>query len=81
MRRTLRSGPPQTQAHRWPIPGNGRRLRTLGNESINKSLRTLAQILDEAEDATWMSFSACWKPPRNWTGPGTQPEHSNEPRR
>lgn len=33
---------------------NGRRLRTLGNESINKTLRTLAQILDEAEDATWI---------------------------
>lgn len=31
-----------------------RRLRTLGNESINKTLRTLAQVLDEAEDATWI---------------------------
>jgi integrase len=33
---------------------NGRRLRSLGNESINKTLRTLAQILDEAEDASWI---------------------------
>jgi integrase len=32
----------------------GRLLRTLGNESINKTLRVLAQILDEAEDATWI---------------------------
>lgn len=35
-------------------PRNGRRVRTLGNESINKTLRVLAQILDEAEDATWI---------------------------
>jgi integrase len=35
-------------------PRNGRRIRTLGNESINKTLRVLAQILDEAEDATWI---------------------------
>lgn len=33
---------------------NGRRLRTLSNESINKTLRTLALILDEAEDAGWV---------------------------
>jgi integrase len=33
---------------------SGRLLRTIGNESINKTLRTLAQILDEAEDATWI---------------------------
>jgi integrase len=35
-------------------PRTGQRLRTLGNESINKTLRTLAQILDEAEDASWI---------------------------
>jgi integrase len=35
-------------------PRNGRRIRTLGNESINKTLRTLAQILDEAEEASWI---------------------------
>jgi hypothetical protein len=35
-------------------PRNGRQIRTLGNESINKTLRLLAQILDEAEDATWI---------------------------
>lgn len=34
--------------------GTGQRLRPLGNESINKTLRTLAQILDEAEDANWI---------------------------
>jgi integrase len=32
----------------------GQRLRTLSNESINKTLLTLAQILDEAEDAGWV---------------------------
>jgi integrase len=32
----------------------GQRLRTLSNESINKTLRTLALILDEAEDAGWV---------------------------
>lgn len=32
----------------------GLRLRTLSNESINKTLRTLAQVLDEAEDAGWI---------------------------
>lgn len=30
-------------------------LRTLSNDSINKTLRTLALILDEAEDAGWVS--------------------------
>lgn len=30
---------------------NGQPLRTLSNDSINKTLRTLAAILDEAEDA------------------------------
>jgi len=35
-------------------PRSGRRIRTLGNESINKTLLVLAQILDEAEDATWI---------------------------
>ncbi len=35
-------------------PRTAQRLRTLGNESINKTLRTLAQILDDAEDATWI---------------------------
>lgn len=32
----------------------GQRLRTLGNRSINETLRTLALILDEAEDAGWV---------------------------
>lgn len=32
----------------------GQRLRTLSNDSINKTLRTLAVILDEAEDAGWI---------------------------
>jgi hypothetical protein len=34
---------------------NGQRLRTLSNDSINKTLRTLAAILDEAEDAGWVA--------------------------
>lgn len=34
---------------------SGRPLRTLANESINKTLRSLAAILDEAEDAGWIS--------------------------
>jgi integrase len=33
---------------------SGLRLRTLSNDSINKTLRTLALILDEAEDAGWI---------------------------
>jgi integrase len=33
---------------------NGIRLRTLSNESINKTLRTLALILDDAADAGWI---------------------------
>jgi Phage integrase, N-terminal SAM-like domain len=35
-------------------PRTGLRIRTLGNESINKTLLVLAQVLDEAEDATWI---------------------------
>jgi integrase len=35
-------------------PRTGQALRTLSNESINKTLRTLAVILDEAEDAGWV---------------------------
>jgi integrase len=35
-------------------PRTGQMLRTLSNESINKTLRTLAAILDEAEDAGWV---------------------------
>ena len=35
-------------------PRTGQALRTLSNESINKTLRTLAAILDEAEDAGWV---------------------------
>src|SRR5205085_1357903 len=33
----------------------GRRLRPLSNESINKTLHLLAAILDEAEDAGWIT--------------------------
>jgi integrase len=33
---------------------NGSRLRTLSNDSINKTLRALALILDDAEDAGWI---------------------------
>ena len=33
----------------------GQRLRTLSNDSLNKTLRTLALILDEAEDAGWVT--------------------------
>jgi integrase len=33
----------------------GQSLRTLSNDSINKTLRTLAAILDEAEDAGWVA--------------------------
>jgi integrase len=32
----------------------GRRLRTLSNESINKTLQVLAMILDDAEDSGWV---------------------------
>ncbi|HWD74141.1 MAG TPA: tyrosine-type recombinase/integrase [Solirubrobacteraceae bacterium] len=35
-------------------PRTGQRQRTLSNESINKTLRTLALVLDEAEDAGWI---------------------------
>lgn len=35
-------------------PRTSQPLRTLSNESINKTLRTLAAILDEAEDAGWV---------------------------
>jgi integrase len=33
----------------------GQPLRTLSNDSVNKTLRTLALILDEAEDAGWVA--------------------------
>jgi integrase len=33
----------------------GQPLRTLSNDSINKTLRTLAAIIDEAEDVGWVS--------------------------
>jgi integrase len=36
----------------------GQSLRTLGNASINQTLRTLALILDEAEDAGWIERNA-----------------------
>jgi integrase len=39
-------------------PRLGRPLRPLANESINKTVRTLAAILDEAEDAGWISRNA-----------------------
>jgi integrase len=35
-------------------PRTGQRLRTLANDSINKTIGTLAMILDEAEDADWI---------------------------
>jgi integrase len=35
--------------------GRGQRLRPLGNRSINATLRTLAAILDEAEDGGWVA--------------------------
>jgi integrase len=35
-------------------PRSGHPLRTLGNESINKTLRTLALVIDEAEDEGWV---------------------------
>ncbi len=35
-------------------PHSGQSLRTLSNDSINKTLLTLAMILDEAEDAGWV---------------------------
>ena len=36
-------------------PRSGQRLRPLSNDSINKTLRTLAVILDEAEDGGWIT--------------------------
>jgi integrase len=36
----------------------GQRIRTLSNTGINKTLRTLAQVLDEAEDAGWIDRNA-----------------------
>ncbi len=45
-------GTPLRDAH------TGLRLGTLGNESMNKTLRTLALILDEAEDAGWIDRNA-----------------------
>jgi integrase len=38
-----------------PDPRSGQSLRPLSNESINKTLRTLAAVLDEAEDAGWVT--------------------------
>jgi integrase len=35
-------------------PRTGQRLRTLSNDTINKTIGTLAMILDEAEDADWV---------------------------
>lgn len=35
-------------------PRTGQRLRTLSNISINQTLRTLALVLDDAEDAGWI---------------------------
>jgi hypothetical protein len=35
--------------------GTGQPLRTLSNDSINKTLNTLAAILDEAEEAGWIA--------------------------
>jgi hypothetical protein len=37
---------------------SARPLRTLANESINKTLRTLVAILDEVEDAGWITRNA-----------------------
>ncbi len=39
-------------------PRSRQPLRTLSNDSINKTLRTLAAILDEAEDAGWITRNA-----------------------
>jgi integrase len=39
-------------------PLSSQPLRPLSNDSINKTLRTLAAILDEAEDAGWISRNA-----------------------
>ncbi len=36
-------------------PRTGQALRTLGNTSINKTLQTLAMVLDDAEDAGWIA--------------------------
>lgn len=36
-------------------PRSGQLLRTLSNDSINKTLRTLALVLDEAEDQGWVA--------------------------
>jgi hypothetical protein len=45
------------RAAKRPLQGSrtGKPLRTLSNDSINKTLRTLAAILDEAEDAGWIT--------------------------
>jgi len=43
-------------------PRTHHRIRTLGNESINKTLRVLAQILDEAEDANWIDRNPARSP-------------------
>jgi integrase len=41
---------------------NGLRLRPLGNESINKTLRTLGAVLDEAVDAGWIAHNVARGP-------------------
>ena len=53
MQRTLRFATGNWQAASTRCPERPA-LRTLSNESINKTLRTLALILDEAEDAGWI---------------------------
>lgn len=55
---------------------SGLKLRTLSNESINKTLRTLALILDEAEDAGWVERNIARgrrtrEPPQRATQRGT----------
>jgi integrase len=41
---------------------NGLPLRPLGNESINKTLRTLGAVLDEAVDAGWLAHNVARGP-------------------
>lgn len=41
---------------------NGLPLRSLGNESINKTLRTLGAVLDEAVDAGWIAHNVARGP-------------------
>jgi hypothetical protein len=49
VRASRRAGAPVRDTRR------GQTLRTLSNDSINKTLNTLAAILDEAEDAGWIA--------------------------